>query len=278
MPAEPRQAASLLVVRDSAGGPEIYMVRRHARSRFMANALVFVGGRVDEADRCAELLARCSGLQPGEAARRLGIDAPAAALGYYVAALRECFEESGLLLADGELPDPSEHAELRRRLNEGDAPFAELLTQHGLTLPLDRLRYLDHWITPEFEHRRYDTRFFICRAPQGQLASFDPKETSFGDWLTVPAVLEGNVARTLHLAPPTLVILEGLRGCATADDMLACAPDQPVAHTMPKPLLGRTELPTLLLPGDHRYDVPESTEGPVHCVELRDTTWVRTRS
>jgi len=276
-PVEPREAASLLVARDSDPGPELYMVRRHPRSPFMAGALVFVGGRVDAADRSDAILARCRGLEGRDAAARLGLEGPASALGYYVAALRECFEEAGLLVADGALPDARSLGGMRDRLNDDRLGFAELLAGADLTLPLDRLRYLDHWITPEFEHRRYDTRFFVCSAPEGQEASFDPRETTHGAWLTVERILDGNSRGDLHLAPPTLVILEGLLGCRTVDELLSRAPDRPLSFTMPRPLIARTEHPTLLLPGDHRYDAPDSTSGPVHCVELVGGTWIRRR-
>lgn len=275
MPVEPREASSLLVARDGDGGPELYMVRRHPRSPFMANALVFVGGRVDAADRSDAILARCRGLEGQAATERLGCEAPASALGHYVAALRECFEEAGLLVAEGELPDARTLGEMRDRLNDDRLGFSELLAGANLTLPLDRLRYLDHWITPEFEHRRYDTRFFVCTAPEGQEASFDPRETTHGAWMTVDRILDGNGRGELHLAPPTLVILEGLWGCNTLDELLSRAPDRPLPFTMPRPLIARTKHPTLLLPGDHRYDDPDSVSGPVHCVELVEGTWIR---
>jgi 8-oxo-dGTP pyrophosphatase MutT (NUDIX family) len=278
-PVTPRHAASLLLVRDSdAGrGPEIYMVRRHPRSAFMANALVFVGGVVDPADRSAAALERCSGLDPAGAAARLGLDDPELALGFHVAALRECLEEAGVLLAEP-TPAPDVLTQMRDQLNRDDLPLAPLLQAQGLTLAVGRLRYLDHWTTPEFEHRRYDTRFFVGPAPAGQRASHDPGETTFGGWLTVEGALEGNRRRELHLPPPTLAILEGLQGCRTAAELLARAPDRPVPHTMPRPLLQSGAPPTLLFPGDHRYDDPGSAGGPVDCVELVEGNWRRVRS
>jgi len=280
-----------LALRDSDSGPEIYMVRRHPRSAFMANALVFAGGRVDAHDRSPEAIARCTGITAQQAAQRLGLDDGQAAIALYVAALRECFEEAGLLLADGPLPGATGLSVLRGQLNRDEITFAELLARHDLTLPLDRLRYLAHWITPDLrgfiperpagargtqvEHRRYDARFFVCRAPDGQEAEFDPVETTFGAWMTVGAILAGNRERTLHLAPPTLTILEEIGDCRSVEQILSRAPDRPVPSIMPRPLLGRTRYPTLLFPGDHRYDDPGSAKGPVHCVELVDGCWVR---
>lgn len=279
-PVTPRHAASLLLVRDAdAGtGPEIYMVRRHPRAAFMANALVFVGGCVDPADHAPAVLERCAGLDPAGAAARLGLEDGQLALGFYVAALRECLEEAGMLLAEP-APSPEALRDMRGRLNQDDLPLVSLLGELDLTLAVGRLRYLDHWITPEFEHRRYCTRFFLAPAPAGQQASHDPGETTFGGWFTVEDALEGNRRRELHLPPPTLVILESLQGCHSAEELLARAPDRPVPHTMPRPLLQSGAPPTLLFPGDHRYAGQDAAgDGPLDCVELVEGHWRRVRS
>lgn len=283
-PAQPVDAASLLLLRDSDEGVQIYMVRRHPRSRFLANALVFVGGRHDEADRSEELRGRCTGLDADEAARRLDLQDPRRALGLYVTAIRECFEEAGVLVAHDETGEPpAQHRSnlpaLREQLIAEEISFETLLEELSLSLPVDSLHYLDHWLTPEFEPRRYDTRFFTCRAPAGHQASFDPKETSFGGWLGLGEVLEANREGRYFLAPPTLTILEGIQSCETVDDLLQAAPDRPIAVTMPKPLLGTPppEHPTLLFPGDHRYDDPGSAAGPEHFVRLKDARWERIR-
>jgi 8-oxo-dGTP pyrophosphatase MutT (NUDIX family) len=282
-PATPREASSLLVLRDADQGLQVYMVRRHPRSQFLANALVFVGGRHDDEDRDAALLARCDGLDPGDAAARLGHGlAPERAVGLYVSAIRECFEEAGLLLATGEggadVVQDSELIRQRQALNEDELTFLGLLQARGLRLPLDRLRYLDHWLTPEFEPRRYDTHFFVARAPAKQEATFDPKETSFGAWFTVAEVLEKNRANELSLAPPTLAILEGLLGVSSVEAALERCPERPLPAMMPKPLMERTAQPVLLLPGDHRYDDPTSAGGAEHYVTLEDGHWVRVDS
>jgi 8-oxo-dGTP pyrophosphatase MutT (NUDIX family) len=274
-----KDSASLLVVRDSPVGPQIYMVRRHPASPFMANALVFVGGRLDEADCAPEVAARCVGLSDTEAAARLGMEDAPRARGLYVAAIRECLEESGLLIArpaaGGPAPTPADVADMRRHLNASSRRFADLLEDRDLRLPLDELRLFDHWITPEHEPRRYDNRFFACRAPLEQEASFDEKETTFGGWFTVEGVLEGQRQGPIVLAPPTLAILENLRGLASVAEVLAAAPDRPVPITMPRVLRVATEELILLLPGDHRYDRPTSRSGPEHYVVLREGRWQR---
>ncbi len=250
------------------------MVRRHGRSRFMANAHVFPGGRLDEADCAPDLVDRCAGLDGQQAARCMGLDDPDRARGLYVAALRETFEEAGVLLARPP-PAATRLTAQREQLNAGELSFAAMLQQQSLTLALDQLRYLDHWITPEFEPRRYDARFFVGRAPAGQAASHDPVETSAGQWSTVPALLEGNRLQDLFLAPPTLVILEGLADFASVDEALAAAPNHPVPSTTPRPLMGKDvrEL-TLMFPGDRCYEDPSRTEGPLNRAVLRDGAFV----
>ena len=269
-PARPRDASSLLVLRDSPQGPQLYMLRRPPSSRFMANALVFVGGRLDQADAAAEMLACCE--PPGQRE-------PDAT--FHVAAVRECFEESGLLLArrpgsDEPLP-ADELAGMRARLLDGSAGLAELCRQHRLQLRLGELRYLDRWITPELEPHRFDARFFVCRAPEGQEASFDAREMTFGAWLTAAEALEEGRTRRQLLAPPTLVILERLRRFATVDEVLAEAGrQQQPAPTLPRQLPGAKEL-MLLLPGDHRYHDPGSSSGPIDYFTLEDGFWVWVR-
>lgn len=277
-PAVPLDASSLLLLRDSSDGPQVYMVRRHPTNRFLANALVFVGGRRDDADSSCELASLCRGLDEKAITARLGMDDGDRARGLYVAAIRECFEEAGILLARGR-PEIlfGDLQEQRDRLNSGSTSFARLLRDMAAELTLDRIHYWDHWVTPEFEHRRFDTYFFICRCPDDQEPTPDPKETSFGGWFTVTQLLKENRTNQARLFPPTLVILENLAEHATVQQALDAAPDAPVHPVVPRPLMGRTEHPTMLLPGDHRYDNPESSSGPVHCVILTQEHWERVR-
>jgi 8-oxo-dGTP pyrophosphatase MutT (NUDIX family) len=192
-----RDAATVLLVDDHQSGWRVYMVKRHHKNAFMANAHVFVGGRVDDEDSSAEIATRVTRPSAGMLAERLGLPAAqkARALGLYVAAIREAFEECGLLLAkrrDGQWigndnGDQRLLNQAREALNSATLSFAELLVEHDLWLDLQAMRYLAHWITPPWEPKLYDTRFFVARAPAGQCARFDPKETTEGQW-TRPAV------------------------------------------------------------------------------------------
>ena len=280
-PARPRLAATVILVRDPApadAGPcELFMVRRHGKSRFMANAHVFVGGRLDDADCGAAMAARCRGLTPTDAAMRLGVDDPAAALGLYVAAVRETFEESGVLIgetAEGTTPNPGRLRALRDALHDGAHPFADLLQAEGLFLSLSRLRYLARWITPAIEPRRFDAYFFVCLVATDEHASYDQRETTEGDWWSIEALLAANGRAEILLPPPTLCTLEALQASTAADALVARAADHPSAPVEPRALKGAPE-PTLLLPDDHRYDDPASPAGREHFFRFRDGHWVR---
>lgn len=281
LPSDPQDAATVLLVRDAAGGPEVYMVERHSGNRFMAGAHVFVGGRVDPDDSAPELASRCVGITPADAAEKLGISNASRALALYVAVLREAFEESGLLVAihrDGAAPRSRDRlaqlAALRVRLNAGDICFADLLEQLDLVLPLDQLRYLAHWITPPFERQRFDTRFFVCRAPVAQQAVFDARETTSGSWYRLPDVLEAHAREQVQLAPPTLCVLDDLHRAQSVDELLALAPDQPVIAVHPRVLAEAQEL-TVLLPGDHRYADPNTADGALNRLVRKGQHWQR---
>lgn len=279
--ASPRLASTVLIVRDGATGPEIFMVRRHQESRFMANAMVFVGGRTDELDADPAFWSFESGVSVPEAAKRIGVAKFGPTRSIYAAAVRETFEESGVLLArdkHGVLVSAEGLAPLREALNTDEVSFGDLLAKRKLTAAFSELRYLAHWITPEFEPRRYDTYFFACRMPPGQQASYDERETTAGDWYRVDDVLEANKRADVLLAPPTLCVLEDLAGCKDADALLARASDTPTAPVMPRALTVNADVVTLLLPGDHRYDDQTSSSGREHYVALRDGRWQRART
>jgi 8-oxo-dGTP pyrophosphatase MutT (NUDIX family) len=277
--AEAKDAASVLLLRDSNAGPEVFMVQRHRGNQFMANAHVFVGGRVDEHDGDAGLVQRCRGRTPQEMAALLGEADPTRAVAITIAAIRETFEESGILLAvdrqGGFLDGHAELPSMRDALNNGAIRFVDVLLEHDLYLDLSRLGYRARWITPEFEARRFDARFFLCRSPANQTASHDLRETSAGGWYTVAALLRANLEKQLILAPPTLTILEELQYLRDTDAMLCGAKTSPIEPICPRPLMSGANEITLLLPGDHRYNDPASPSGPEHYVVLRDGCWQR---
>ena len=174
----PRPAATLILLRPGAAGLETLMLQRTKDAAFLGGAYVFPGGSLDARDASAE---RVLGLEAHEADRRLGL--ASGALAYYVAAVRECFEEAGVLLAcdsNGNLIAPQRAQALMTMRNE---PFVELLEREDLYIPAGGLAYYGHWITQPGRSRRFDTRFFVALAPHGQEGAHDAAETVHHVWI-----------------------------------------------------------------------------------------------
>ena len=218
--AAPRAAATLLLLRERAGVETLLLRRAPRADDLHGDAWVFPGGGLSPDDRDAH--AHCDGLADETASRRLGLGA--GGLDYYVAALRECFEEAGLLLAsdaDGRMLDAARLAGLeaaRAALNAGELDFATLCRTQALRLQPAALRYFAHWLTPPGLRKRFDARFFVALAPAGQAAVPDASETLECAWLTAEAALERR--QELRLAHPTVKTLQWLRGFGTAAEVL----------------------------------------------------------
>lgn len=216
----PRPAATLILLRDSAAGPEVFMLQRSQGAVFVAGAYVFPGGGLDDADGSARMRARVLGLSDEEASRRLNV--PSGGIAYYIGAVRECFEEAGILLAvdeRGAAPDPAHIARLsgeRDALNAGTLGFLELLERERLCIPGDRIAYFSHWITAPGRTRRYTTRFFVALAPQGQSGSHDDGETVASAWVRPQVALDRNANGEIELVFPTRSSLVDLARFATA--------------------------------------------------------------
>lgn len=221
--AAPRPAATLVVVRDGAQGLEVLLLLRAERGDHNSGAWVFPGGLVDAADRQAH--AACHGCDDAAASRRLGVEA--GGLDFHVAAIRECFEECGLLFAvddRGAAPDAAAIAQLhdwRARLHRGEVGLADFLQRHALRLDAGRLAYLSHWLTPLGRAKRFDARFFIAQAPAGQVALHDGSEMTDHRWLRPADALAAGDA--LKLMGPTRATLHTLAGFESAQAALAWA-------------------------------------------------------
>lgn len=276
-----RDAATVLLLRDRPGGSfEVFMVRRTGKAAFMANAMVFPGGRLDEADCDDGLAARCA-LNRADAAARLGMDDGARALGLLVAAVRETFEEAGVLLArraDGrplDFDDPGEAARFARHrdaLNAGTVTLAEIAATEDLTLAVDALAFHAHWITPEIERRRYDTRFLVTRAPAGQRPLHEGNEATDSAWLSPAEALEGYEAGRLQLAPPTLRVLLELAALPDTEAALRARADDPPRPILPVAHFEDGRL-SLLLPGDEHYP-PGGPAGARNRIVAADGRWL----
>ena len=221
----PRPAATVILARDAADGVEILMQRRSSELAFAAGAYVFPGGSVDAADGSPTLLARCTGLD--ESAARARLATTEHALPYYVAAVRECFEESGVLLArhangatlDGPIVARLA-AELRPRLLSGTLGFEQLIIEHDLMLALDRFEYFAHWTTQAGRPRRFTTRFFVAAVPPDQHAIHDDGELVDTLWLRPVEALAAYERGEMELLFPTYKTLRELDGVASATQLV----------------------------------------------------------
>lgn len=204
-PAPARDAATVIIARPVPAGTEILMLRRPGTMNFAAGAYVFPGGRVDAAD--ADPRIGWYGPPPAEFGAKLGAPADKARA-LVVAAVRETYEESGVLLAGtpgGEpvIPSGPEWTADRAALNAGGLSFADLLVRRGLVILADRIIPWARWITPAAESRRYDTRFFAAIAPPGQTADGHLAEADTIAWIAPGAALDAARAGQIVLLPPT---------------------------------------------------------------------------
>jgi 8-oxo-dGTP pyrophosphatase MutT (NUDIX family) len=248
--ADPKPSATILLVRDGARGLEVFMVQRHHQIDFATGAMVFPGGKVDAADSDAALAARCDRALD-DALRPI-----------HVAAIRETFEECGVLLARpagsrGLVPG-ARLAEIEARhraaLNAGERTLREIVEQEDLTLANDLLVHFAHWITPEFMPKRFDTHFYLVAAPQDQLAVHDGGESVDSVW-TRPADAEAERAagrRTIIF--PTLMQVRKLGRSDSGAAAIAAATSAPVVSVLPH-VEERGGEKMLVIPAEAGYDV-----------------------
>ncbi|HEX2208462.1 MAG TPA: NUDIX domain-containing protein [Longimicrobium sp.] len=239
-PAPTRPAATVLLVRDSADGPEVLLLRRHRRSGFAADAWVFPGGVVDKADRDLGLVERMDGPTPMQWAERLGVTDPGEAVAFVVAAVREAFEETGILLARvaDDATNPGANAQegleiARRALLAEVVDLRQIIVTRSLRLSADQLLYLAHWITPEPEPRRYDTRFFLARTVADAVCTPHEAEMTESVWLTARGAVHFFEQGSLRMLPPTVHTLRRLAGYESVAAIFAALADAPVPALMP---------------------------------------------
>lgn len=217
-----RDAATVIVGRDTSEGLQVFMVRRSAGAVFLPDRYVFPGGRVDDADR-------------DEAARRLHGSAGDVDPAYAMTAARETFEEVGLLFA-GRVVHVDELAGLRRAMHAGEITFGEVLARLDTSVDASQLRYFSRWITPKAEiaTRRYDTRFFVARAPENQVAEADATEVLDGRWIAPSDALAANARGEIGLIFPTIKHLERIAPYRTVDELLEFARGKTIVTVSPE--------------------------------------------
>jgi 8-oxo-dGTP pyrophosphatase MutT (NUDIX family) len=231
------------MLRDGPDGMETLMLRRTRRSGFVPGAWVFAGGRVDQADADATVAARLRGLSPEAATERLRLppDSAPPGVAYYVAALREAFEETGLLVgidgAGGAALSAGEDAgvaSVRDRLLADRIDFAQALTELGVELDGTAVEYVAHWITPVQEPRRYDTRFFAAAVDRDREVLLHPAEMTDARWLTPSAALEIHAGGELPMVFPTIRTLEDLLEFGSVDAALTALSARAVPAILPR--------------------------------------------
>ncbi len=261
-PAPARDSATVMLVRDGAGGLEVFMLERHLKSDFAGGAYVFPGGTVDARDLDAEASGFLDGpALPGAAAH---IDAPPdTALGFYLCAIRETFEEAGVLLArrNGEpvrFDDDEEEkrfAVYRDEFNARGGSLTELAAEEDLRFAGDLLHYYARWITPEFAPKRYDARFFVATMPEGQVPLHDDVETTASTWIRPGDALAQAREGLFSIIFPTRKTLESLAGFASASDVIASTHGKQIPAVLPTVVLADGNA-KVVLPGDATLHEP----------------------
>lgn len=243
---EPLDSATVILAKESSRGQfKVFLMRRHLAQDFMGGAFVFPGGRLEEADCDLDLAPHTRGFTGAEARRRLQApDLPEEkALGLYFAALRETFEESGILLAydaSGQIIDLSDgeragrFAGYRLQIHDHRLSLRELAERESLVFAPDLLTPYSHWITPEIESKRFSTRFFLARQPPEQIPFHDTIEMTKSQWLTPSTALERQREGRIVLMPPTIKTLEELNEYDALDDLFRDALSREIRTILPE--------------------------------------------
>jgi 8-oxo-dGTP pyrophosphatase MutT (NUDIX family) len=258
-----RLAATVILARPPF---EIYLARRSASSAFAPDAFVFPGGTIEAQDASPAARARTLGLEAERLEREFRATIPAtltsdepaidrnAAATLSITALRELFEEAGVLLACTPEARPLESAAAdwprvaseRIAVRNGTLTFADFLSAHDWYADAGALTLFSHWITPRSEPRRYNTHFFFAVAPAGQAALADALETHDGLWIAPADALERGRLGSMHLVYPTIKHLERLQAFGSVEEALAFARSKPVLTIVPTESADDFEIPTAL--------------------------------
>ncbi len=258
-------AATIMLVRDGEEGMEVLMLERSGKSESFSGAFVFPGGKVDLDDAHEGFAEIYAGRDDEEASRILNV--PKYGLAYWTGAIRECFEEAGILIAydsDGNMLDfhdsetKARYAAHREALNSGEKTLLDICQEERITLATDLLNYFSHWVTPVPLPRRFDTRFFVCKAPKAQEPLIDNHEAVSQIWIRPAQALKRSKEGTLSIFFPTIKHLVALAEHSSSDELLAASGQfKDIARILPM----RKELPEgkfkILMPDDEEYDCVE---------------------
>lgn len=259
-PATPKDAATVMLVRDGDAGLEVFLQRRVTGMAFAGGMTVFPGGGVDQRD--ADTSLAWHGPPPAWWASRFACDV-GLARALVCAAARETFEESGVLLAgpseESVVSDVRPYAEARAQLVNRELSLAGFLAEAGLVLRADLLRPWANWVTPEEEKRRFDTRFFLARVPTGQRPDGATSEAADTRWGLPAETLDEWKAGRVGLLPPTWTTLAELEDCRSVDD--AMSRERTIEKLMPR-VARDGDVLRIVLPGDPGYETASSHLSP----------------
>ncbi|HJV85979.1 MAG TPA: MBL fold metallo-hydrolase [Noviherbaspirillum sp.] len=255
-----RPAATLILARDCPQGIEVLLLQRSHDAKFAQGAHVFPGGALDASDMLVATQGHCAGPDEAGASRALNVES--GGLAHWVAAVRECFEESGLLFAYDEAGEllatgagelARALADSRRKLRAGQMTLAEVCGTHKLRLATDRLHYFSHWIAPPIAARRFDTRFFVAAAPSAQMPSHDDAETIGHLWISPSDALAHHQSGAMTLMFPTVKTLESLAAFRDTASLIAHTRGlAAVSPVMPRAAKARDGM-KILIAGDAAY-------------------------
>ncbi len=249
-PPVPRPSSTVVLVRQgSTGAPQVLMVQRHAGDIMFGSAYVFPGGLLEPGDSTVHDF--CTGLQDPRASALLGVDS--GGLDYYSAAIRELFEETGILL--GRAGSDSDLESSRNSLNDGSLDWDRWVRQAAVTLDCGSLRYFSHWVTPAFLPKRYSTRFFLAECPAGQEGSHDGGELTDLRWMPASEVIAAADAGDMTVHFPTLRTLSSIAQHADIESLKQWAESCPVSGVAPitPRRIRKDGQAELVIPGDEGY-------------------------
>ncbi len=261
----PLDSASVVLLRDSIQGLQVLLLRRHQASSVLGGAYVFPGGKLDLSDQSPTVLSRLSQDPPTLHQRLAEPDLSAErAAGLFVAAIREAFEECGILLGQAMAPQVNTNASMNLRALQnalaGGQNWSEAFQSLSLRLATDALVPWTRWITPRqasVTHKRFDTRFFMARVPEGQTAAHDNHETTEALWITPREALIRYWDHDIELAPPQIMGLVQLAKHADSNSALSEAQSRQPPVVEPEPF-DQDGIRTICYPGDPRHSVRQA--------------------
>jgi len=285
----PRDAATVILIRGNRKKPfELFLMQRHKNQRFMGGAYVFPGGALDSADCDPILSSYAKGLSTKEAVTRLNEPdlSETKALGLFFTAVRETFEESGVLLAglDAKTSTPGADTHTtdcfpgyREKLHQGSVTLRDFAAKKNIRYALDMLLPYARWITPELEKKRFDTRFFLARMPKNQHPAHDAIELTDSLWVTPAEALKKQANKEILLMPPTLKIMEELSAYTSVDHLFSAASSRKVRPILPQAFPTETGF-GVKLPHDPEYNItaykqPSRDNDPSRIVMV-DGKWI----